>query len=125
MPPQLYVNPSCSKCVTALGLLEQRGVDAEVVLYLEEPPARADLERLMGLLGIDDPRAMTREGEPLYAELGLAGASADELLDAIASHPILLERPIFVIGDRAVVARPPERLLDLLDSVPRSGSPGP
>jgi arsenate reductase (glutaredoxin) len=114
VPPQVYVNPSCSKSRAALGLLEERGVDAEVVLYLEEPPTRADLERLMGLLGIEDPRRMMREGEPVYVELGLADASADELLDAVTRHPILLERPIFVIGDRAVVARPPERLLELL-----------
>ena len=112
--PQLYVNPSCSKSRAALSMLEERGVDAEVVLYLQEPPTREDLERLMGLLGIEDPRRMMREGEPVYAELGLAEASADELLDAITRHPILLERPIFVAGNRAVVARPPERLFELL-----------
>ena len=57
---------------------------------------------------------MMRTGEPLYSELGLADAGRDSLLDAIAEHPILLERPIFVVGERAVVARPPERLLELL-----------
>jgi arsenate reductase len=111
---QLYVNPSCSKCRTAQALLADKGVEAEVVRYLDVPPSRRDLHRLMALLGIDDPRAMMRTAEPVYAELGLDEASADELLDAITVHPILLERPIFVVGDRAVIARPPERLLELL-----------
>ena len=57
---------------------------------------------------------MMRTGEATYAELGLADQTGEALLDAIATHPILLERPIFVVGDRAVIARPPERLLDLL-----------
>jgi arsenate reductase len=68
----------------------------------------------MALLAIDDPRQMMRTGEPVYAELGLEIATPAQLLDAITSHPILLERPIFVVGDRAVIARPPERLLELL-----------
>ena len=111
---ELYFNPSCSKCRTAQSLLAERGVEAEVVRYLDTPPTRDDLRHLMALLGIDDPRQMMRTGEAVYAELGLADASADELLDAVVAHPVLLERPIFVIGDRAVVARPPERLLELL-----------
>jgi arsenate reductase (glutaredoxin) len=74
----------------------------------------ADLWLLMDRLGIDDPRLMMRTDEPIYAELGLADREADVLLRAITEHPILLERPIFVMGERAVVARPPERLLELL-----------
>jgi arsenate reductase (glutaredoxin) len=85
----------------------------EVVRYLDEPPTRTDLERLMGLLGIEDPRLMMRTGEPLHAELGLAEQEDKALLVAITEHPILLERPIFVVGDRAVIARPPERLFEL------------
>ena len=57
---------------------------------------------------------MMRTGEPVYAELALADQDGDALLEAITRHPILLERPIFVVGDRAVIARPPERLLELL-----------
>ena len=114
MEPQIYVNPSCSKCRTALSLLDERGVQADVVRYLEEPPTAADLERLMQLLGIDDPRLMMRTGEPVYAELALHAQAGHALLAAITRHPILLERPIFVVGDRAVVARPPERVLELL-----------
>ena len=110
----IYFNPRCSKCRGAKAILDEQGVATEVVQYLVEAPARAELERLMGLLGIDDPREMMRTGEPVYGELGLAGAGRDELLDAIAAHPILLERPIVVRGDRAVIGRPPERVLELL-----------
>jgi arsenate reductase len=111
---QLYVNDACSKCRSALALLDERSVAARHIRYLDDPPTRADLENLMRQLAIDDPRQMMRTGEAVYAELGLAGARPDELLAAITMHPILLERPIFVVGDRAVVARPPERLLELL-----------
>lgn len=111
---QIYFNPSCSKCRSALALLDEHHREAEVVRYLDVPPTRADLERLMGLLGIEDPRLMTRTNEPVYAELALDGRPADELLEAITRHPILLERPIFVVGERAVIARPPEWVLELL-----------
>lgn len=114
MTASLYFNSSCSKCRTAQSILDEHHVDAHVVRYLEEPPTRDELVGLMAMLGIDDPRLMMRKGEPEYAALGLEEATADELLDAIVSHPILLERPIFVSGDRAVIARPPERLLELL-----------
>lgn len=110
----VFFNPSCSKCRGARELLAERGVDATYVRYLEEAPSRAELERLMGLLGIDDPRALMRTGESVYTELGLAGADRDALLDAMAEHPILIERPIVIRGDRAVIARPPEKLLELL-----------
>lgn len=111
----VYFNPDCSKCRGARDLLSERGVDAEYVRYLDDAPTRDDLEHVMRLLGIDDPRAMMRTGEDVYQELGLADASRDELLDAVVAHPILLERPIVIRGDRAVIARPPERLLELLD----------
>lgn len=112
--PALYFNPSCSKCRTADALLREHGIDATLVRYLQTPPSLDELRRLMRLLGIDDPRAMMRTGEPVYGELGLSTASAETLLETIAQHPVLLERPIFVLGERAVIARPPERLLELL-----------
>ena len=110
----LYYNPACSKCRTADAILKEKGVEADVVRYLDTPPTVEQLRELMTLLGIDDPRAMMRTGEAVYAELGLAAASGEALLDAIAENPILLERPIFVVGDRAVIARPAERVLELL-----------
>jgi arsenate reductase len=111
---RIYFNPSCSKCRSAMSILAEHEMEADVVRYLDQPPTMAELQRLMGLLGIDDPRLMMRTGEPVYAELGLADREGDDLLEAITEHPILLERPIFVLGDRAVIARPPERLLELL-----------
>lgn len=107
-------NPRCSKCRTARDLLAEHQVDAILYEYLRDVPTRADVERLMGLLGIDDPRAMMRTGEDAYRELDLAGAGHDELIDAMVAHPILIERPIVIRGDRAVIARPPEKLLELL-----------
>jgi arsenate reductase len=110
----LYFNPRCSKCRTARGLLDERDIDAHVIEYLKEPPTVPELRVLMGQLGISDPRQMIRTGEDIYATLGLADVSGDELLEAIAAHPVLLERPIVVRDGRAVIARPPELLLDLL-----------
>lgn len=115
MDTQVYFNPQCSKCRTAQSILAEHNVDAEYVRYLDDPPTRDELERLMGMLGIDDPRHMMRTGEAAYKDNRLDAASRDELLDAIAKHPILLERPIFVRNGKAVIARPPEKLLDLLD----------
>jgi arsenate reductase len=110
----VFFNPKCSKCRTARGLLEEEGIEATIVEYLQHPPTMAELETLMGQLGIDDARLMMRTGEDVYTELGLADRHGTALLEAIAAHPILLERPIVVHRGRAVIARPPERLLELL-----------
>src|ERR1700722_19328770 len=114
MSSQIFFNPSCSKCRSAQAILDEHHIEAEVVRYLDVPPTRADLERLMALLGIDDPRLMMRTGEAVYAELALDQTGPAELLEAIAAHPILLERPIVVYDGRAVIGRPPERVLELL-----------
>ena len=109
----IWANPSCSKSRGAEQLLAEHGITPSRVLYLDTPPSREQLEEVLRRLGTDDPRAITRTGEPEYA--GLEQAGRDELLDALAQHPQLIERPVVVRGDRAVVARPPERLLELLD----------
>ncbi|HSH61385.1 MAG TPA: ArsC/Spx/MgsR family protein [Acidimicrobiales bacterium] len=111
----VYFNPECSKCRMARGLLDEQGVAADYVRYLDEAPSRPELERVMGMLGIDDPRAMMRTGEPRYAELALEEVHGEGLLDAMAANPILIERPIVIRGNRAVIARPPDRLLELWD----------
>lgn len=111
----VWLNPRCSKCRGAEELLADRGVDAEKVYYLDNPPGREEIARVIDLLG-GDPRALVRTGEPAYRELSLAGADRERLLDALAQHPELIERPVVIRGDRAVVARPPELLLDLLDA---------
>ena len=111
----IYHNPRCSKSRGALAILEEQGAEAHVVEYLKDGPTRPELEHLMQLLGITDPRAMMRVKDDAYRELALADATKDELLDAMAAHPILIERPIVVSGNRAVIARPPERVQELLD----------
>lgn len=111
----VWFNPRCSKCRSARDLLSEQDVDTELYEYLQEAPTTADIERVMDLLGIGDPRTMMRVGEAVYRELGLADADREALIDAMVAHPILIERPIVIRGDRAVIARPPERLLELLD----------
>jgi arsenate reductase len=112
---QVFFNPRCSKCRTVRGLLEERGLEADYVHYLEQTPSRVELESVLRLLGEDDPRKMMRTGEKVYGDLGLADADRDALLDAMIEHPILIERPILIRGDRAVIGRPPDNVLGLLD----------
>ena len=111
----VWFNPSCSKCRATRDLLDDDGISCEYVRYLDSTPSRDEIERVLGLLGSDDPRTMMRESEGIYVSLGLENASRDELLDAMAAHPNLIERPIVIRGDRAVIARPPERVRELLD----------
>ncbi len=118
MDAVIWHNPRCSKSRGACELLTERGVDAAEFRYLDEAPDRAALEDVLRMLGTEDPLAITRTGEARFRELGLKGADRDTLLDALAAHPELIERPIVVVGGRAVVARPPERLLELLDPDP-------
>ena len=110
---EVLFNPACSKCRSVRGILEEKGLDVDYVHYLEQTPSRDDLERVMERLGIHDPREMMRVNEPLYARLELATASRDELLEAMLAHPILIERPIIIRDKRAVIGRPPERVLEL------------
>ncbi|QPF72948.1 arsenate reductase (glutaredoxin) [Roseateles sp. DAIF2] len=112
---RIFHNPRCSKSREALALLQARGLDPEVVDYLQNPPQPGELRSLLAQLGLP-ARELLRSGEEEYASLGLADASlSDEaVLQAIAAHPKLLQRPIVVHGERAVIARPPELLLQLL-----------
>jgi len=110
----VWFNPACSKCRTVQGILTERGIEADYVRYLEQTPSRAEIETVLKRLGTDDPRTIMRTGEAVYRELDLASADRDALLDAMVANPILIERPIVIRGDRAVVGRPPENVLDLL-----------
>lgn len=110
-----FHNPRCSKSREALSLLEARGIEPELVDYLCNPLDAEGLRSLIANLGIA-PRQLLRSGEAIYKELGLDDASLDDdaLIAAMVEHPILIERPIFEREDRAVVGRPPERVLELL-----------
>lgn len=110
----LLHNPRCSKSRAARSLLEERGVPFEERRYLDDPLSRAELDALRERLG-RPPAEWVRRGEAAYAEHGLAAdADDDALLDAMAASPLLVERPILVRGPRAVVGRPPEKVLELL-----------
>ena len=106
-PAQSCSMPRCSKCRQARDLLAEQGVEADYVHYLEDTPSRDEIVRIYGLLGIHDPRQMMRTGEPPYRDAGADRTRThDALFDAMVAHPILIERPIVIRGDRAVVARP-------------------
>ncbi|ROO07108.1 arsenate reductase (glutaredoxin) [Pseudomonas fluorescens] len=111
----LYHNPRCSKSRGALELLEARGLTPNVVRYLETPLSAAQIKALLGKLGIS-ARQLLRSGEDEYKMLQLADESLSDaqLIDAIAQHPKLMERPILEVGDKAVIGRPPENILELL-----------
>jgi arsenate reductase (glutaredoxin) len=112
-PATIYHNPKCSTSRKTLELLRENGIEPEIVQYLKTPPTRAELERLIADAGID-VRTAVRKREALYAELNLAEASDDELLDAMAEHPILIERP-FVVTDRGTrLARPMDSVREIL-----------
>jgi len=111
----LYHNTRCTKSRGALELLRERGLEPDVVFYLEQPPSIDRLREIVAMLGTG-ARGLLRTGEPEYAELGLDDPSLDDeaLLAAMHAHPQLIERPVFVRGGRAVIGRPSERVLELI-----------
>jgi arsenate reductase len=113
---RIYHNPACSHSRGALQILEERGADADVVLYLQTPPSREDLERFVELL--DDPPADLVRKDKRFEELGLVASdyqSGDQVVALLLEHPELMQRPIIVKGDRAVLARPSDKVLVLLE----------
>lgn len=111
----IYHNPRCSKSRQTLQLLEEAGIQPEVVLYLEQTPSAAELTEVINKLGIS-PRQLLRKGEDAYKEHNLSddSLSDQQLIDAMVSNPKLIERPIVVKGDKAVLGRPPENVQSLL-----------
>ncbi|MDE3736070.1 arsenate reductase (glutaredoxin) [Pseudomonas resinovorans] len=111
----LYHNPRCSKSRGALELLEARGLAPTIVRYLETPPSATELRDLLAKLGLT-ARQLLRTGEDEYKALSLddTSLSEEQLIAAMAAHPKLIERPILVAGDKAVVGRPPEKVLEIL-----------
>ncbi|NNF66869.1 MAG: arsenate reductase (glutaredoxin) [Gammaproteobacteria bacterium] len=115
---RLYHNPHCSKSRATLALLQDRGIEAELCLYLQNPPDHEELRELLRLLGIG-PRDLMRKGEKEYRDHNLADladrALTDaELIDALHRFPQLIERPILVAGDQARIGRPPESVIDII-----------
>lgn len=116
MSVTIYHNPRCSKSRQTLALLEEKGISPTVVKYLDDTPSAEQIQNLLKQLGYTSARDMMRTKEALYKELELGGADVTEqqLIDAMAANPKLIERPIVVNGERAAMGRPPEQVLDIL-----------
>ena len=112
---QIYHNPRCSKSRQTLALLEENGIEPEIILYLEDTPSAAELKAVIRKLGIS-ARDLLRKGEDDYKEKDLKNPdlSEDELIAAMIESPRLIERPIVIKGSKAVLGRPPENVLDLI-----------
>jgi arsenate reductase len=111
----IYHNPRCSKSRETLALLQQHGIDPEVILYLETPPTARELSAIISKLGID-ARDLLRTSESEYKSLNLSDTSLsqDAIIEVMASHPRLIERPIVISESSAVIGRPPANILALL-----------
>jgi arsenate reductase len=113
---QIFHNPSCSKSRGALQILEEQGEKPEVVKYLDAPPDRATLERILDAID-DEPVALVRVNDDKFKATGLTKADVqtrEQVLDVLTKHPEVMERPVVFVGDKAVIARPSERVLELL-----------
>lgn len=112
---KLYHNPRCSKSRKALQLIESEGIKPDIIEYLKHPPSYQELAQLLDLLGLE-PRQLMRTGEKLYKEnnLGDPNLSREDLIKAMTEHPKLIERPILIHDGRAVLGRPPEKILEIL-----------
>ena len=115
MTVRILHNPGCSKSRATLALLQEKGIDPEIILYLENPPSATELAEIAGKLDIP-VRALMRKGEKEYTELGLDNPSLtdDLLLQFINQHPRLMERPIVLANGKAAIGRPPESVLEIL-----------
>ncbi len=110
----IWHNPRCSKSRAALTLLQDKGVEIEIFKYLDESPSKEEIRTLLKKLGIS-VRELMRTKEEIYKELGLKEVDDEEkLIEAMANHPRLIERPIVIDGNKAVIGRPIERLSELI-----------
>lgn len=115
MTTRIFHNPRCSKSRATLLLLQERGVEPEIILYLERPPSADELRSILDKLGMS-ARELIRKGEAAYRELGLSDSSLSEsdLISAMVANPKLIERPVVLANGRAAIGRPPESVLDIL-----------
>ena len=111
---QIWHNPKCSKSRNAMTLLEEKGINADVIKYLETNPSKNQLKEVLKKLNMKASELL-RTGEDIYKELNLKDINdEDKLIDIMIEHPILIERPIIIRGDKAVIARPIENLEELI-----------
>lgn len=113
-PIQIYHNPRCSKSRATLALLQERGLTPQIIEYLQHPPTATELRAVVRKLGLK-PEALVRRGEDIY-KAQYAGKSLTDAqwIAAMSAHPILIERPIVIVGARAALGRPPENVLAIL-----------
>lgn len=111
----IYHNPRCSKSRQTLQLLQERGIEPEIIEYLKTPPGKTKLKEILKLLGMK-PRELMRTKEAAYQEAGLdeEGLTEDQLIEAMIAHPVLIERPIVLAHGKAALGRPPEQVLEIL-----------
>ncbi len=111
----IFHNPRCSKSRQTLALLEQNGLQTNVVEYLKTPPNAKELKEILTMLNIE-PRALIRKGEALYKDLGVADSSLsnEQLIDIMCNNPKLIERPIVITNGKAKIGRPPEAVLEIV-----------
>ena len=118
---EIWINPACSKCASALSLLDAEGADYTVRRYLDDPPTVQELEAVLARLGLE-PWDLARTGEPVAAELGLAdwprdGTTRDRWISALSEHPALIQRPVITADDgTAVIGRTPDAVRSVLPS---------
>ena len=115
MSVTIYHNPRCSKSRQTLGLIQERIVDINIIEYLKTPPDISQLKQILKKLAYE-PRQLMRKSEQIYQDfdLGNENKTADDLIKAMAQNPILIERPIVLSGEKAVIGRPPESVLNIL-----------
>ena len=110
---KIYHNPRCSKSRQTLSIIQEKGVEVEIVEYLKYPPSNNELKEVLNKLGMK-PEQILRKGEAIYKEKYKGNSfTDDEWIEIMTSNPILIERPIVVRGDNAVMGRPPENVIDL------------
>lgn len=111
---RLWYNPGCGTCRSALALLEEKGETPDVIRYMDTPPSEAELKALLKKLGVP-ARELLRTKAKEYAALGLdrPGVSEEKLIAAMCAHPSLIQRPVAIDGNRAVIGRPAERVLEI------------
>jgi len=114
MTVTIYHNPRCSKSRATLALLQERGVEPEIIEYLKTPPSATELDRILTMLGME-PADLMRKGETAYKEhIQGQTLSRAEAISVMMSHPIVIERPIVLKGERAAIGRPPESVLNVV-----------
>ena len=112
---RIYLNPDCSKCRLSMQLLEDNDINPDVIKYLENPPSATEVEEILELLALE-PRDLMRKHEAPYSELELhrKDLSRGDLIQAMVSNPILIERPTVIKDGKAIIGRPPEKILDII-----------